>query len=156
MTINNNDCIILLSCPLRTLICSDSQLCSFINSPSAVISDGEVRQQNLRVPSLTIFFLFFFLPWTISIFSFVHLWRSGESMGERGHKCAFWHVDLSHWTAFITSQDSAVFGYSSPPSCLLPIFKKNKYVTWIESIRHILDEIFGLFLFFRSWNPFQS
>lgn len=56
MTINNNDGIILLSCPLHTLICTDSQLCSFINSPSAVISDGEVRQQNLHVPSLTVFF----------------------------------------------------------------------------------------------------
>lgn len=75
MTINNNDGIILLSCPLHTLICSDSQICSFINSPSAVICDGEVRQQNLHVPSLTVFF---FSLWIISVFSFVYLWDGGE------------------------------------------------------------------------------
>lgn len=70
MTINNNDGIILLSCPLHTLICSDSQLCSFINSPSAVISDGEVRQQNLHVPSLTVLFFplnYFSLRFCVSL-----------------------------------------------------------------------------------------
>lgn len=89
MTINNNDGIILLSCPLHTLICSDSQLCSFINSPSAVISDGEVRQQNLHVPSLTVFFIFFFL----SHFSlqFVHLWDGSlkKAWGQEGANVFF-------------------------------------------------------------------
>lgn len=88
MTINNNDGIILLSCPLHTLICPDSQLCSFINSPSAVINNGEVRQQNLHVPSLTIFVFFFLNHFSFQFCASLEWW-AGESMDERGCKCTF-------------------------------------------------------------------
>lgn len=47
---------ILLSPSWQLLMCFGSLLCSFMNSPPAVISHEEVRQQNLHVPILTLAF----------------------------------------------------------------------------------------------------
>lgn len=143
MTINNNDGIILLSCPLHTLICSDSQLCSFINSPSAVISDGEVRQQNLHVPSLTIFF-----SWIISVFSFVNLWDGSE---EKTWVREGANVLFDMW-AYHTEQHcrtvlSLVILFHLPFSCL---FSRR-----INTLRNCKSKTHPwlFFLFLKSQNP---
>lgn len=86
-------------------------------------------------------FFFFSLELFQSSVLCIFGWRWGEGMGERGRKCAFWHVGLSHWTAL---QDSAVFGCSFPPPFLLPIFKKNKYAQELKYKAH--HWLFFLFL----------